>query len=45
MTRLRAVLIGQARLSADTIDFYADPAGSHAQRLGDACWTLGRDPN
>jgi hypothetical protein len=30
------------RLTAETIDVYADPDGSHTQRLVDACWTLGR---
>jgi len=30
------------RLDADTIDLYADPDGSHPERLVDACWTLGR---
>jgi hypothetical protein len=32
-----------ARLTDDTIDSYADPDGSHTQRLIDACWTLGRE--
>jgi hypothetical protein len=32
------------RLTPDTIDIYADPDGTHAERLIDACWTLGRDP-
>ncbi len=31
-----------ARLTGDTIDVYADPTGSHTQRLVDACWTLGQ---
>jgi hypothetical protein len=30
------------RLSADTIDLYADPTGDHTARLVDACWRLGR---
>jgi hypothetical protein len=30
------------RLDADTIHVYADPAGTHPQRLVAACWTLGR---
>jgi hypothetical protein len=29
------------RLDRDTIDLYADPQGSHIERLIDACWTLG----
>jgi hypothetical protein len=29
------------RLSGDTIELYADPEGSHTERLIDACWTLG----
>jgi hypothetical protein len=29
------------RLTADTIDLYADPDGSHTERLIDACWRLG----
>jgi hypothetical protein len=29
------------RLDGQTIDLYADPAGSHAERLVDACWRLG----
>ena len=29
------------RLSAETIDLYADPDGSHTERLVDACWVLG----
>ena len=33
------------RLNADTIDPYADPDGSHTERMIDACWTLGRDPD
>ena len=34
-----------ARITDDTIDLYADPDGSHAERLIDACWTLGRQPD
>lgn len=30
------------RLDLDTIDLYADPAGTHVERLIHACWTLGR---
>lgn len=33
------------RITADTIDVYADPDGSHTQRLVEACWTLGRHPD
>jgi hypothetical protein len=33
------------RLDTDLIDLYADPAGSHPERLIDACWTLGRHPD
>ena len=29
------------RLDAETIDVYADSAGTHVERLIDACWTLG----
>src|SRR6185369_12829753 len=29
------------RLTADTIDVYADPDGTHTERLVEACWTLG----
>ena len=29
------------RLTDDTIDLYADPDGTHTERLIDACWTLG----
>ncbi|BCJ74509.1 plasmid replication initiator protein [Catellatospora sp. IY07-71] len=30
------------RLTDETIDYYADPDGSHAARLVAACWRLGR---
>jgi hypothetical protein len=30
------------RLTVDTVDFYADPDGTHTERLVDACWMLGR---
>jgi hypothetical protein len=30
-----------ARLTPDTIDLYANPGGTHPERLIDACWTLG----
>ena len=29
------------RITGETIDVYADPDGSHTQRLVDACWILG----
>ena len=29
------------KLTTETIDVYADPDGSHTQRLVDACWILG----
>jgi hypothetical protein len=34
-----------ARITPDTLDLYADPAGTHAERLVHACWTLGEDPD
>jgi hypothetical protein len=30
------------RLTGETIDLYADPDGTHTERLVDACWLLGR---
>ena len=30
-----------ARITTDTIDLYADPAGTHTERLIDACWHIG----
>jgi hypothetical protein len=33
-----------ARLTSDTVDLYADPAGTHAERLIAACWKLGGHP-
>ncbi|GAA1857233.1 replication initiator [Asanoa iriomotensis] len=30
------------RLTAQTVDAFADPDGTHTARLIDACWTLGR---
>jgi hypothetical protein len=30
------------RITGESIDFYADPDGSHTQRLVEACWQLGR---
>jgi hypothetical protein len=34
-----------ARITLDTVDLYADPAGTHAERLIDACWTIGDHPD
>ncbi len=33
-----------ARITTETIDLYADPGGTHPERLIDACWTLGAYP-
>jgi hypothetical protein len=33
-----------ARITPDTIDLYANPDGSHAERLIEAAWVLGRHP-
>jgi hypothetical protein len=33
------------RLDPDLIDLYADPAGTHPERLIEACWTLGGHPD
>ena len=33
-----------ARITDDTVDLYADPDGSHTERLIHACWILGREP-
>ena len=33
-----------ARITPDTIDLYANPDGTHPERLIHACWTLGRRP-
>ena len=30
------------RITTDTIDVYADPDGTHMERVIDTCWTLGR---
>jgi hypothetical protein len=30
-----------ARITPDALDLYADPAGTHAERLIDACWNIG----
>jgi hypothetical protein len=34
-----------ARISHHTIDLYADPGGTHPERLISACWTLGEHPD
>ena len=34
-----------ARITPDTLDLYANPAGTHAERLIHACWTLGGHPD
>ena len=34
-----------ARLTPDTIDLYANPAGTHPERLIAACWRLGHHPD
>jgi hypothetical protein len=34
-----------ARITPDTIDLYADPAGTHAERLVHACWRIGDHPD
>ena len=34
-----------ARLTTETIDLYANPAGTHPERLIAACWRLGRHPD
>jgi hypothetical protein len=31
-----------ARITPDTLDLHADPVGTHAERLINACWTIGR---
>lgn len=33
-----------ARITPETLDLYADPAGTHAERLVHACWSLGAHP-
>ena len=33
-----------ARITADTLDLYARPDGTHPERLINTCWTLGTDP-
>ena len=33
-----------ARITTETIDLYANPGGTHPERLIDACWTLGAHP-
>jgi hypothetical protein len=34
-----------ARITSDTFDLYASPAGTHAERLIYACWTIGDHPD
>ena len=34
-----------ARITPDTIDLYANPGGTHPERLIHACWTLGTAPD
>ena len=34
-----------ARITADTIDLYANPAGTHPERLIHACWSIGNHPD
>jgi hypothetical protein len=33
-----------ARITADTLDLYANPDGTQPERLINACWTLGAEP-
>ena len=33
-----------ARITTETIDLYANPDGTHPERLIHACWTLGAEP-
>ena len=33
-----------ARITADTLDLYANPDGTHPERLIDACWNIGAEP-
>ena len=33
-----------ARITTDTIDLYANPDGTHPERLIDACWSIGQHP-
>ncbi len=33
-----------ARITSDTIDLYANPEGTHPERLINACWAIGADP-
>jgi hypothetical protein len=33
-----------ARITADTLDLYAKPDGTHPERLIDACWMLSQHP-
>ena len=34
-----------ARITTDTIDLYANPAGTHPERLIHACWSTGQHPD
>ncbi len=34
-----------ARITAETIDLYANPDGSHPERLVAACWSIGNHPD
>jgi hypothetical protein len=34
-----------ARITPDTLDLYADPDGTHPERLIHACWTIGAHPD
>src|SRR5439155_1104914 len=33
-----------ARITADTLDLYARPDGTHPERLINACWNIGAEP-
>ena len=33
-----------ARITPDTLDLYANPDGTHPERLINACWSIGADP-
>ena len=33
-----------ARITTETIDLYANPGGTHPERLIDACWRIGQHP-
>ena len=34
-----------ARITAETVDLYANPDGTHPERLISACWKLGQQPD